>query len=88
MSNITWSNDDAQAFREFLRRVPKEKISAIMRSICPAVIDSETVLKSDAEAISRVASMKSGWEEYEERLFALAFPQRKDQSIPEYRDMT
>lgn len=88
MPKISWSPEDANAFREFLRRVPKEKISAIMRSMCPAVLDSDIVLKNDAESISRIASMKSGWEEYEERFFALADPPKRESPAAEYRDMT
>jgi hypothetical protein len=56
--------------------------------MCPAVVDAETVLKNDAEAVARVAAMRAGWDDYEKNFFALADVQRREQVNPEYRDMT
>lgn len=88
MSQSLWSPEDATALREFFRRVPRERISEMMRSLCPAVVDAETVLKNDAESVARVASMRAGWDDYEKSFFALADTQRRNTPAPEYRDMT
>lgn len=83
-----WSSDDSVAFREFLRRVPKQRILATMRAKCPAVVDVDTALKNDSEAIARVAAMRAGWDAYEEILFELSELNRKPSVEAEYRDMT
>lgn len=88
MSSPIWSPEDATSLREFFRRVPRERISEMMRSLCPAVVDAETVLKNDAEAVARVAAMRAGWDDYERSFFALADVQRRETPNPEYRDMT
>lgn len=87
-AQFRWSAEDATAFREFLRRVPREKIAAVMHAACPAIVDTDTILKNDAEAVSRVAAMRAGWDEYEARLFALSEPKKSESSDSGYRDMT
>jgi hypothetical protein len=88
MSSVPWSSEDSTSLREFFRRVPRERIAEVMRDMCPAVVDAETVLKNDAEAVARVAAMRAGWDDYEKNFFALADVQRREQVNPEYRDMT
>jgi hypothetical protein len=83
-----WSSDDSVSFREFLRRVPKQRILATMRAKCPAVVDVDTALRNDSEAIARVAAMRAGWDAYEETLFELADINRKPALETEYKDMT
>ena len=88
MSQPAWSSEDSTSFREFLRRVPRERIIEFMRSVCPAVVDAETVLKNGAEAVARVAAMRAGWDAYEQQLFSLADVTRRETPVAEYRDMT
>ena len=88
MKPAAWSPEDSTSLREFFRRVPRERIAEVMRDACPAVVDAETVLKNDAEAVARVAAMRAGWDDYERTFFALADVQRREQINPEYRDMT
>lgn len=88
MSQPAWSLEDSTSFREFLRRVPREKIVEFMRSVCPAVVDAETVLKNGAEAVARIAAMRAGWDAYEQQLFSLADVTRRESPVAEYRDMT
>ena len=85
---LKWTSEDSTAFREFLRRVPREKIVAVMRSACPAVVDAEMILKNGADAVSRVAAMRAGWDDYEAKLFILAEPKKSDSSDSGFRDMT
>ena len=88
MSQPAWSSEDATSFREFLRRVPRERIIDFMRSACPAVVDAETVLKNNAEAVALVAAMRAGWDAYEQQLFSLADVTRREIPVAEYKDMT
>lgn len=88
MNPAAWSPEDSTSLREFFRRVPRERIAEVMRAACPAVVDAETVLKNDAEAVARVAAMRAGWDDYERTFFALADVQRRESINPEYRDMT
>jgi hypothetical protein len=88
LGQFKWSPEDSTAFREFLRRVPREKIVSVMQTMCPAIVDTDTILKNGADAVARVAAMRAGWDEYESRLFALAEPKKQDPSDSGYRDMT
>lgn len=87
-TQFRWTTEDATALREFLRRVPREKIAAVMHAACPAIVDADIILKNDAEAVSRVAAMRAGWDEYESRFFALSEPKKLDSSDSGYKDMT
>lgn len=83
-----WTNEDATALREFLRKVPILKVSSVMKAACPAVIDAETALKHDADGIARIAAMKAGWEAYEQNLFDLAGFTKKELAESGYKDMS
>lgn len=83
-----WKPEDGVAFRQFLAKTPREKISEIMADKCPAVIDAATILDKDADAVSRLAAMKAGWEAYEKELFALSESSTSAPEIkPGFEDM-
>ncbi|MCK9587821.1 MAG: hypothetical protein M0Q93_00495 [Terrimicrobiaceae bacterium] len=86
--DTNWVSEDGVALREFLRKVPAEKISSVMGRQCPATIDSEIILKSNADAIARLAAMKAGWEAYEKALFGLSEIQQRPNPDPGFQDMT
>ena len=86
--NAQWKAEDGVALREFLRRVPQAKLKAIMHEKCPVDITAEIIMKSDADAVARLAAMKAGWDAYGEALFALANPPSSAEAQPGFRDMS
>ncbi len=83
-----WAPEDAVALREFFARVPQQKLESLLKSLCPAEINSDMILKNDAEAIARTASMAAGWNGCIEALLSLAARGKNKQSESGYRDMS
>jgi hypothetical protein len=86
--SVKWTSEDGATLREFLRRMPEEKIKAVMLPKCPVVIDATLVKESGADAIARLTAMRAGWEAYEKAFFQLADPGRKAPVESDFRDMT
>lgn len=85
---INWENEDGVAMREFLTRVPAQKIESILSEMCPARITSDMILSNDADSIARTAAMQAGWMGCIKEFLALATVNRKNQQESGYRDMS
>lgn len=83
-----WENEDGVAMREFLTRVPAQKIESILGEMCPARITSDMILSNDADSIARTAAMQAGWMGCIKEFLALAAVNRKNQQDSGYRDMS
>lgn len=83
-----WSSEEAVALRSFLKKVPAHRLSEIMQSLCPATITAELILENNAEAITRIAAMKSGWEEYEKTFIKLSEFQKPSTMDSDYKSMS
>jgi hypothetical protein len=83
-----WSPEDSVALREFFSRVPQQKLESILKGLCPAEINSEMILKNDAESIARTASMAAGWNSCINALFELSTRNKGRQVESGYRDMS
>jgi hypothetical protein len=85
---IKWENEDGVALREFLARVPSQKIESILSELCPAKVTSDIILSNDAESIARTAAMQAGWIGCMKAFLGLAEVNRKNQQESGYRDMS
>lgn len=83
-----WENEDGVALRDFLVRVPEQKIESILNELCPAKITSDMILSNDADSIARTAAMQAGWTGCIKTFLGLAKVNRKNQQESGYRDMS
>jgi len=82
-----WTIEDGVALRDFLARVPAVKLKSVLSPLCPAVLDAETLLAHDAQAVSRVAAMKAGWDACVDAFIELGAQKRPASPDANYRDM-
>lgn len=59
---MNWNTQKSAQLRKFLDKVEERDFKELLENNCPATITVKDIMDKDADAVSRLAAFKAGWD--------------------------